>query len=162
MVTCCWNDDKQLEMHMMLWEIGTEWRISGSMEHHKWKGDQLRMPNSSFANHLWIFSLLHTTQGFSPLASGRCTWHGFRLPGWSGLHRHPQNLPVQQKNARWMNIFRQKKRKEKACCSVCGWLRRYRKGSAENLILLISWMRFFSFFFSSPSLLVFFFLSPSG
>lgn len=55
MVTCCWNDDEQLEMHMMLWEIGTEWRISGSMEHHKWKGDQLRMPNSSFANHLWIF-----------------------------------------------------------------------------------------------------------
>jgi len=46
------NDDKQLEMHVMHWGTGMERRISGSLEYHKRKSDQLRTLNSSFANHL--------------------------------------------------------------------------------------------------------------
>lgn len=55
MLLTLWNDDKQLEIHMVHWGIGILWRISGSLEHHKWKGNQLRMLESSFTNNCRSF-----------------------------------------------------------------------------------------------------------
>lgn len=35
MLLALWNDDKQLEMHVMHWGRGMEQRISGLLEDHK-------------------------------------------------------------------------------------------------------------------------------
>lgn len=50
MLLALWDDDKQLEMHVLHGGIGTKnFRLAGTSQI---QADQLRMLNSTFANHL--------------------------------------------------------------------------------------------------------------
>lgn len=116
MLTCCWPYGMMINSWkcMMHWGVGMEWRISGSLERHKWKGNQLRTLNSSFAYRLQIFRS-------SPVTLGRPTWRGCRLPGWSA-RTYLLNASQHSKNiyGGWISSGR-RIQKRKPCFSVDHW-----------------------------------------